>query len=230
MCVSAEVSLGAAGVLIPAGVYCFRAAAQKAPGYLVLAATPILFGVQQAAEGAVWIGLAGDHPTLVATAAQVFLFFALGVWPTWFTIAALAIETRPRVLRLLGGWAALSAGWFWLWYWPVLLTPPAPGEVRVERHSIRYECADRAGPAPGIAYVLAGAVPLLMTSDRRRFAVPIALAAASGLLAMWIFEHAFASVWCFFAAVISGYLVWLFARLRAPPPAANGSQTSGGRP
>jgi hypothetical protein len=217
MCISAEVSFGAAAALIPAGGYCVWAAARKAPRYAILGATPALFALQQAAEGAVWVGLARGDPDLVARAAQAFLAIALGLWPTWFTIAALAIETRPRLLRLLGLWAALAAGWFWLWCWPVLLAPPLPGEVYVVRHSIRYEYVDRAGFGPRAAYVLASAVPLLVVADRRRFVVPVALGALSALAAIWIFDHAFASVWCFFAAVNSAYLVWIFARLPGSP-------------
>lgn len=227
MCVSAEVSFGAAAALLPAGGYCVWAAARKAPRYAVLGATPALFALQQAAEGVVWIGLARGDSHLVARAAQAFLAIALGLWPIWFTIAALAIESRPWLLRLLGGWALLAAGWFWLWCWPVLTAPPLPGEVYVVRHSIRYEYVDRAGFEPRAAYVVASAVPLLIVADRRRFVVLAVLGVLSALAAAWIFDHAFASVWCFFAAANSAYLVWLFARLPRLQTAQTGDSAPG---
>jgi hypothetical protein len=213
MCVSAEVSFGVAAALVPAGAFCLRAAARKAPRYAILAATPALFGVQQMAEGAVWVGLARGDTVLTAQASRVFLLFAIGLWPTWFTAAALAIETRSRALRLLGGWAALSSGWFWLWCWPLLAAPPDLSAGRVVGHSIRYEYADRMNVGARAAYLAAGAVPMLVLPDRRRFVLLVALGAASAVVSLLLFGHAFTSVWCLIGAVVSGYLVWLFARL-----------------
>jgi hypothetical protein len=216
MCVSAKFSFGVAAALVPAGAFCLRAAARKAPRYAILAATPALFGVQQMAEGAVWVGLSRGDTVLTDRASRVFLLFALGLWPLWFAAAALAIETRPRALRLLGGWAALSSAWFWLWCWPLVAAPPDPPEARVVGHSIRYEYADRMNFGARAAYLVTGAVPMLVLPDRRRYVLLVALAPASAAVSLWLYGHAFTSVWCFLGAVASGYLVWLFARLPSP--------------
>src|SRR5437660_880334 len=60
MCFSAEASFGVSAVLLPAGLYCVRAAARKNPAYLPLALFPVLCSVQQFFEGLVWVGLGND--------------------------------------------------------------------------------------------------------------------------------------------------------------------------
>ena len=65
MCFSPEVSFAVGGALIPAGAYCLRATWSVAPRLLPLAAMPALYGVQQAAEGFVWLGLEDDDPVRV---------------------------------------------------------------------------------------------------------------------------------------------------------------------
>src|SRR5947209_19813275 len=144
MCFSAEASVTAGAALLPAGAYCLSAAARKQPRFLPLAALPLLFGVQQIAEGFVWHGLEHGHPAEVRSAALVFLFFALAFWPFWIPLVSTAIEPRPARRRVFFGVTLLSTVWFWVLYYPVLTGPESLLNVRVMHHSIRYEIPDLA--------------------------------------------------------------------------------------
>ena len=72
MCFSPEVSFASAGVLVPTGLLCLRVTAHRAPQLWPLAVVPALFGVQQACEGFVWLGLnrGDDALTVVGEASD----------------------------------------------------------------------------------------------------------------------------------------------------------------
>src|SRR5262245_59138830 len=96
MCFSAEASFTAGTMLIGAGGYCVLAAWRKRKALTPLALAPALFGMQQLAEGFVWLGLLHDEVALTRTGALWFLFFALAFWPFWIPLCAFSAETRPR--------------------------------------------------------------------------------------------------------------------------------------
>lgn len=216
MCFSPEVSFASAAVLIPTGMFCLWTAARKAPRLWPLAVVPCVFGVQQACEGLVWLGIHCGNGKLCSAAALVYLFFALAFWPIWFSIAAAVIEPNPTRRRFLTVWAVLSTGWFWFAYLPVLDGTCAPGP-HVHHQSIRYDHADAMSGAPivqwavRLLYVLTATVPALTTSLWRTLLLPASLGVVSAGAAVLAYEHAFTSVWCLFAAVLSVSLVYTIA-------------------
>jgi hypothetical protein len=215
VCYSAEASFAAAAVLVPAGVYCVLEAARKKPRWLALAAVPVLFGIQQGSEGFVWLGLGRGDPVLVRQAALTFLFYALAFWPFWLPFVALTQETQPGRRRLLLAWTVLTTGWFWALYYPLLTGPESLLTVRVHHHSIEYAYSGlavfRHVPARvlDVIYVLTVTAPLLVSSERWG-RVPALVVAASAAVTAALYFQAFVSVWCFFAAGLTLYLVWLF--------------------
>lgn len=64
---------------------------------------PALYGVQQVAEGFVWLGLEAGDPARVWAAAQLYLFFALSFWPFWNAYSAAVGERSPTRRRWLWG-------------------------------------------------------------------------------------------------------------------------------
>ncbi len=208
MCFSPEASFASATVLLPFGVYTVKLAARTAPRLWPLALVPCLFGVQQACEGAVWLGLERGDTALTQPAARAYLFFALAFWPFWFSTCAALIEPKRGRRGLLGVFALLSTGWFWFAYLPVLVDPNAAGAC-VCRHSIRYTHPDTLVARPSgswelrAAYLLTAALPIGCCSLRRVLFVPLALAVGSAGVAALVFDYAFTSVWCLFAAVLS---------------------------
>jgi hypothetical protein len=216
MCFSAAASYGVAAVVLPAGAYCAEAAWRKDRRFLLLAAVPVLFGLQQLGEAQVWDGLERGDGERVRVGSLGFLFFALAVWPVWMPLSVAAVERRWRRwtgVALAGSGVAFAAAY----YLPVHefghgLNPVVVG------HSLRYDFSQVpavnspvwwVGPA---VYLAAVAVLCLLSSRKhlRQLGVMIVVLAVA-LYAL--FAHAFASVWCFFAAILSVYLAFVMGCL-----------------
>ncbi len=224
MCFSAEASFAAGAALLPVGAFCVVQAVRKDVRLLPLALTPIAFGVQQAAEGCVWLGLRGGDPALVARASMAFLFFAVAFWPFWIPFCLLFPESRPAVRRLLGATAALSVVWL-LAYASAALEPGRLPPTEIVRHSISYDLSGLPmfRPVPRVAlrsaYLAFIVVPLAAArpgcwGGRLRLLGGAAVAVLFALCYL-IYWYAFLSVWCFFAALLSLLLGVAFYRLPA---------------
>jgi hypothetical protein len=235
VCFSPEASFAIGGALVPAGAYCVRAAWRKDLRQLPLALTPWAFAAQQAAEGFVWLGLRGCDPARVRAASLVFLFFALAFWPFWFSFLSAVNDPRPGRRRLFVAIAVLTSGWFWVLYYPLLTGPESLLRVQVVHHSIDYAYPDLpvhhhvSRPVLRVLYLLSVVGPVAL-GPRLIGQLPLALLLGSVIVAAALFNYAFISVWCFFAAALTGYLCVLFRRLpaRAPGP-ANAALAPGGR-
>src|SRR5439155_20577598 len=123
------------------GGYCVRQAWRKIPHYWAFAVIPIGFGLQQAAEGCVWIALAAGDERTARVGSAVFLFFAFAVWPLWFPLAAACAEPRPGRSRFLCVWAVLASGWLWFAYLPALASWDSLS-VQIVGHSLHYRHGD----------------------------------------------------------------------------------------
>lgn len=218
MCFSAEASFVSAGVLVSAGAFCLREAIRKKLKRLIpLAAVPVGFGVQQFSEGLVWVGLHRGNDRLVHASAAVFLLFAVAIWPTWMCLTTVFAEASETKRKWLLAWAALSTSWLWGFYLPVFVAAAAEFRVGIAGWSLRYQDIDRLITWwVGGLYFLTSFVPVVSCSSRRVFFPGVVLAVISVLIAAWFFGHAFTSVWCFFAAVLSAWLVIQFRVLAGP--------------
>lgn len=220
MCFSPEASFALGGALFPVGGYCVRAACLKDRRFLPLAVVPVLLGLQQVSEGFVWRALDAGDPGRARAAGLGFLFFALAVWPFWFALVAALGETRPTRRRWLAVLAVLTSGWFWLLFYP-LLADPGRVTPSIHHHSIRYDYAlpvDQYVPRTvvRVAYLLSIVVPLVFGPRLLGYVPGLLLAAGAGATAA-VFEYAFASVWCFYAAVVGLGLGYIFYTLPSRP-------------
>jgi Family of unknown function (DUF6629) len=210
MCFSAEASFGMSAVLLPAGVYCVMTAAGRNRAFLCLAIIPIIFGVQQFAEGVVWIGLGQDDGKVVRAASVVFLAFALAFWPFWIPFSAFLLEPGTKKKCVLGCFAALGLIGGLVMFVPLTLNSQFL-ETRPIHHSLYYDMTQ----APAfqwlpmiwweIAYVAIVAVPPMLSRTTGFFFFSIGIVISASLTHVF-FWYASASVWCFFAAVLSLYL------------------------
>jgi hypothetical protein len=220
MCFSAEASFAVGAALMPAGAYCVVQSLRKKLSYLGLAAMPLFFGIQQIAEGFVWRGLNEGDPAVTQKASLVFLFFALAGWPFWLPIQAAVMETMAGRRRILAGLTVLATIWFWVLYFPLAMDADRLLTTRVEQHSILYDYSDlpiyRYVPQAilRVLYFTTVALPFAISSERFGTA-PAVVLGASALFAALLYEHAFVSVWCFFAAVLAGFLCLVFCQLPA---------------
>jgi hypothetical protein len=205
MCFSATGSFGVAAVL--AGVGVVSLAQKKPDAHHILAATPLLFAAQQVAEGMVWRTIDDPRSTLNLVSIAVFLGFAMVVYPIWSPLALFLPERNPRRRKILG--VLLAFGVCVSIYAAALLLQQRP-VARIANHSITYDY-DKVGSALVLAlylpgYVLPTVVPFFVSTMKHAKLMGAVLVV--GLVATFVIKRqALTSVWCFFAAVMSGVIV-----------------------
>src|SRR5690349_19747782 len=100
MCFSATGSFALSGILI--GIGTAAVARSASPAHRMLAAAPLLFGAQQAAEGVVWLTIGVPSAiVLQRLGVDVFLGFALVVWPLWVPLSLRRLERDDGRRRIL---------------------------------------------------------------------------------------------------------------------------------
>jgi hypothetical protein len=209
MCFSASASLTTSAVLIPTGIYCVRTALDRDRAYRAIACLPLFFGIQQACEGFIWLGIDGENPIQILRFALGFLFFSHFVWPAWIPLSALMLEEHPLKKKVLYALTAIGTLYGSMLYVPLVLNSDWL-HLRVVNRSIDYQLklvSDHIMPSQISVwfYVFLILIPLFMSSLRSLNILGVAIA-ASETLARFAFNYAFISVWCFFAALLSVYV------------------------
>jgi dolichol kinase len=106
---------------------------------LPLAATPLLFGVQQAIEGGLWLALpTAPHGPMASALTLIFLLFAQAFWPVYAPLATLIMEPdeRRRQLMLICLAIGLVVSGYLLWR---MLT--GPRDAAIVNSCIVYQTA-----------------------------------------------------------------------------------------
>lgn len=209
MCLSAEASFIAAAALTVVGIVLVRRFYNSKKIFLAL--IPLFFGIQQFAEGFVWIGLkSNSFPKEYSLAAQyLYLFFAEMFWPVWIPLAFALVEKifwRQLVMWLL---IVMGLGFFINVGYNIVVH----GVVKalIAEHSINY------GAAPLFYRILYGVitmVPFFLSSIRKMWILGIANILAF-VLASLFYSCAFISVWCAAAAVLAIGLFFLLKKTSA---------------
>ena len=211
MCFSATASFSAAALTGAIGIATLKQTRRLRD--LPLACIPLLFGAQQAIEGALWLGLRAEprSPANLALAAA-FTGMALILWPALAPIAV-GLAERKKPSRLLI-YALVPVGIILAGY-SALLTTRNPYAPTIVNASICY-ISGASYPAGGlIAYVLCTCLPPLLSTDK--FVRAAGIAIGSGLVVSSVFYYeGFFSVWCFFAALASVALFGSFQRRNVP--------------
>jgi hypothetical protein len=200
MCFSATASFTASAMLLAAGVATWRMAARSSER--PLAALPLLFGVQQLSEGLLWSGVAAPQAAPALT--WIYAFFSHVLWPVYVPIAVWLVEAQRGRRRAIAAHAVcgllLGSGLL-----ASLLGDPLVATA-VGGH-IEYTNGALYGPAVMLSYLAVTTGSLLISS--RPWIRLFGLAAfASFLLAYAAYARWVVSVWCFFAAALSG-IVWV---------------------
>lgn len=164
-----------------------------------LAAIPLIFAVQQFAEAVQWLV---PHPSIASTVAgYIFLFFALLLWPVYFPLAILLTEpsSKKNILGLFAGIGLIES----LFLFSTLVTRPL--EIQLLPKGIFYNIDVPWFEFWILLYAVIVCVSPLFSSHKlvRWFGFFLAL---SAVFSAWFFNHTFISVWCFFAAVLSGFI------------------------
>jgi hypothetical protein len=174
----------------------------------MFAAIPLIFAAQQAAEGTVWLTIGGPpDATVQRLAVDAFLGLALVVWPVWAPVSMRLLEqSAPRrlVLTALSFFGGVVAAFGF-----TLLVRWQPVAV-IAGHSLRYDRAASSDTLPDIvillAYALPTVVPLFVSSATMARTIGATLV-VSVVAAALVQLEALTSVWCFFAAILSGLVL-----------------------
>jgi hypothetical protein len=216
MCFSATASFTASGLLGLTGGVTLKKT--KKPQDRLFAAIPLLFGVQQGIEGLNW--LSDGLPALHYAATYGFVAFSHLLWPTYVPAAVWAMEPSPRRRKVMGFFFCLGVG-----VSTYILYYAATGGVTSihQARGIEYDIALPNIVVVPIAYIVATCGSCLSSSHKYVRIFGMALF-ASLLITYLYYLDAFASVWCFFAAILSFIIVVhlqqdaiaAFMRTRAP--------------
>lgn len=205
MCFSATASFTAGAALVAVGTVTVHRSQGRSE--LPIAMVPLLFGVQQISEGVLWLTMSRDLPGLQVWATNVYSFFSHAFWPIFVPFAILLVERdrrRRQALKVFLG-LGLLVGLYLLFF---LFREPITASV--EGRSIVYESPHFYLGAVLVLYLLATCVSGLFSSYRCINVFGI-LAFVLAVAAYLISVRTFVSVWCFFAAVLSGLILIHFS-------------------
>ncbi len=212
MCFSATASFAVAAPLLPLGVYCLNRARRENVRWMPFAAYPLAFGLQQAAEGAVWIGISSGDQALIGAASRGFLFFSHFFWLFWVPMSILALEPDAHRRRILAALAVLGGLYGASLFLPILLNEDWL-TVAVVHHSIVYKITViyEGIVSPQVLRLIYAAIIIasLFICSVRQIKVFAMLMLVSVIAANLFFVYAFTSVWCFFAAILSLYVLYI---------------------
>jgi hypothetical protein len=206
MCFSATASFTASALLLGLGALTMRQVERRSDWALAL--IPVLFAIQQAMEGIVWLSLSGQAPGFQVAATQVYSLFSHVLWPIYVPWAVwLAQPPGPR-RRILAAFcvAGFAVGLYLLYG---MIANPIVA-VAVGQH-IDYESAHFYLAAVLLLYLAATTVSPMLSGHAwvQRFGLLALIGSAAAYVA---YARWFISVWCFFAAMLS---VVLFLHVRA---------------
>lgn len=231
MCFSASASFTASAVLMPLGLYSTHIARKTGQrDYVPLALTPFFFGLQQLVEGVEWTAIdLGKVEPLTSLAGLGFLFFAYCFWMIWIPWSAWSIarSTESRALQHRLKWVAIVATVLGIaFYLPVLLNPPALQPAVHSTGRLVYDISNlhsaihnfvNTEPVGELVYWGFIVVPLVALSDKavKLFGILIFV---SIFLTWFTYSKTFNSVWCFYCAVLSIFVLYIVNRPRLNPP------------
>jgi hypothetical protein len=200
MCFSANASFGAGIVLTVIGVAAIKKV--QHPSQILFASVPLLFAVQQIAEGFIWVTLPNPAYTLVSQVfTYVFLFFAQFFWPLWVPIAILMLERedkRKKIQKVFIGMGMLVS--FYFAYCLLLYHVQA----NIVGYHVTYtvDNPNPIGKYGGILYFIATVAPPFFSHIKKMWMFGMAILISYIITAIF-YDHYVVSVWCFFASIIS---------------------------
>ena len=200
MCFSATASFGVGIVLSVIGVASIKKVWHRSQ--IVFAATPLIFAVQQFAEGILWVTLPDPACASVQhVITHLFLFFAQIVWPIWVPVAVLLLEqeeTRKKMQKALVGVGILVSGYLG----SCMLSYHV--QAKIIGYHVTYQ---QDFPAAfrnyiGALYVIVTVAPPFFSHIKKIWLLGLTTF-ISYIVTTIFYDNYLVSVWCFFASVIS---------------------------
>jgi hypothetical protein len=210
MCFSATASFAASATLTALGIYALSRA--KHPATYLLAAFPLIFAIQQASEGMVWLGLTNPaFQQFLAPATYFFLFFALAWWPFWIPLSLALLE--PHILQKKILINLLTFGTFFAFYELFcLFYYGAIASIQGCHISYGITIPGELHSLLGVLYLIPAVIPFFVSSIWGMNLLAGAIL-ASYVISYFFYYFCFLSVWCFFAAVLSMLIIAIIQKI-----------------
>lgn len=212
MCFSAEASFTGSAVISAIGIAGLTKTKKRAE--ILFAAIPLIFGIQQCAEGVLWVTLAsGGHERLESTATYIFLVTALVIWPTMIPLSIWLMEKVKRKKQVLSYLIGLG-GALSLFYAICLLVYDVTPQIQNFHIDYIDEFPGALVKIAFACYLVTTIVPIFISSVKRMWLFGTMIA-VSCLITGIFFSQYLTSVWCFFAAIISIAIYWILRGTRS---------------
>ncbi len=219
MCFSSEASFAGSIIISTIGIATITKV--RTPSQLVFASIPLFFGIQQLAEGILWQTLPTiEYESIQKLSTYVFLVMAQVIWPVMIPLSVLLMEQNDRRRKMLRIFLALGLALSAYYACCLLLLTVTP---QIMGYHIQYvnNFPKSISLLAFAVYLVATITPLFVSSIKRTHLLG-ALMALSCLITAIFFTQYLTSVWCFFAALISGVIYWILrdAKIAAALPKA----------
>ena len=206
MCFSAGASFTGGIIISAIGVVTIKKVHK--PSQIVFACIPLFFGFQQIVEGVVWLTVpVPEYAGILKIATYIFQTMALVIWPVMIPFSVLHMEKSKKKKKVLFIFLIVGA-MLSLYYSYCLLFLNVTPQIR--GYHVQYN-TDFPVTLTMIAFLFYLAVtitPLFVSSIKRTHLLAI-LMTFSCLVTAIFFKQYLTSVWCFFAALISGVILWI---------------------
>ena len=210
MCFSATASFTAGIVLTAIGIASIKKTNHNSQLYF--ASIPFIFGIQQFAEGILWLTIpSADYFVLKKIATYVYLFFAHVLWPFWVPLAIMFLDHKAK--RNLFQKTFVAAGIvvssylsYCLLFYDV--------QAKIEQHHIDYvlDYSDLMNVFWIFLYALATIAPPFFSHIKRMWILGITIL-VSYLVTQIFYENYILSVWCFFSSIISVMIYYFIVKI-----------------
>jgi hypothetical protein len=206
MCFSAEASFAGGVIISTIGVATVKEVHK--PSQLVFASIPLFFGLQQFAEGCLWLTLRNpEYGNVQIFSKYIFLIMAEVLWPMMIPLSVLFMEKNKKRKRIL--WILLVMGVsVSLYYTYCLLFFNVTPKIMGYHIQYRSDFPKSLTALAFIVYFIASITPLFVSSIQRTHLLGILMFLSCVVTAVFFWQY-LASVWCFFAALISGVIFWI---------------------
>jgi hypothetical protein len=206
MCFSAAASFTGGIIISAIGIATVREVHK--PSQLIFASIPLFFGLQQIVEGSLWLTLPSpDYIELQKIGTYFFLIMAQVLWPVIIPLSVLTMEEKKKNrknLQILLAMGITLSLYYVFCLFSFNVTP------KVMSYHIQYDTdfPKIPGYLAFAVYLFVTITPLFISSIQRTHLLGI-LMFLSCLVTAIFFTQFLTSVWCFFAALISGVIFWI---------------------
>lgn len=203
-------------MLLPAAIYSVKKALHIKREYLLIASFLFIFSIQQLTEGLLWLAIKKGKAEEILSFATFYLAFSHLIWLSLAPLAVALIEKHPFKKRIFFSVTLLGFIFGCSIYLPLLFYDNRLS-VEVVNLSIFYNVnllydGFVSKDQVGLVYASIITLPMLFSGNGhiRNFGILLVL---TGLPAYITYYHAFISVWCFFAGIVSLYILYILSRL-----------------